>query len=321
MAKPAFYHWQTELALDTVEQEWLNRLAVERVYVKFFDVDWDEGRRQLEPQAQLRVDTQQLAGLREIVPCVFITNRSFLEASEEQLAALPEQVFQKLQQLQEQLPQDLRVQELQLDCDWSARTRAAFFDFLAALRPQAAAAGWQLSATIRLHQLADPKGTGVPPVDRGMLMFYNMGTLASWQEHNSILNLEAALPYLSGQQTRYPLPLDVALPVFNWGVLFRDGSFTRLLNNLDTTLLADGTRFEKLTAYRFRVRKNGYLQGSYVYEDDLIRVETIQPAQLKASRALLAPYLRTANYISFYHLDASLLKQLLYADLEAFFDD
>lgn len=319
--RPAFYHWQTRLAIDSTQSRLLHRLDAKRLYVKFFDVDWDADRRQLVPQAALRVDTNQLATVKEIVPCVFITNRSFIEAPADQLAALPAQVFRKVNQLNTQLPEQMIIRELQLDCDWSARSRAAFFDFLTKVRSQAEAAGWQLSATIRLHQLADPTGTGVPPVDRGMLMFYNMGTLASWQEHNSILNLEAALPYLSGRRARYPLPLDVAFPVFNWGVLFRDGAFVRLLNNLDTSILADEEQFEKLAAYRFRVRKNGYLKGSYVYKDDLIRIETVQPAQLRASRELLAPYLEAADYVSFYHLDASMLKQLPYADLEAFFDD
>lgn len=318
---PAFYHWQTQLAIDTTQETQLERLGVSRLYVKFFDVDWDAGRQQLIPKAALQVDTTRLTGLEEIVPCVYITNRSFLEATDAQLAQLPNQVYRKVEQLKQQLPADIQIRELQVDCDWSARTRAAFFDFLTEVRTQTEALGWQLSATIRLHQLANPEGTGIPPVDRGMLMFYNMGTLSSWEEHNSILNLETALPYLSGRRATYPLPLDMALPVFNWGVLFRDGRFTQLLNNLDTFQLRDSTRFEKLAPYRFRVRKNTYLQGSYIYQDDLIRIETVQPAQLAASRKMLAPYLNAADYVSFYHLDASALKQIPYADLEAFFDD
>lgn len=318
---PAFYHWQTQLSIDTSQATSLEQLGVKRLYVKFFDVDWDAGRQQLIPKAQIQIDSNQLAGLEEIVPCIYLTNRSFLEATEEQLAQLPAQVFRKLDQLKTQLPAHIRIQELQVDCDWSGRTRAAFFDFLTEVRTQVAPLDWDLSATIRLHQVADPQGTGIPPVDRGMLMFYNMGTLSSWEEHNSILNLEAALPYLSGRRKDYPLPLDLALPVFNWGVLFRDGSFTQLLNNLDTVQLEDSTRCEKLAPYRFRVRKNTYLQGSYIYQDDLIRIETVQPAQLAASRKMLAPYLKSADYISFYHLDASALKQIPYVDLEAFFDD
>lgn len=318
---PAFYHWQTQLALDAGQEARLEHLGVKRLYAKFFDVDWDAGRQQLVPKAQIKIDSNHLGGLEELVPCIYITNRSFLEATEEQIGQLSVQVFQKLNQLKEQLPVRIQIRELQIDCDWSGRTRSAFFDFLTEVRTQIEPLDWQLSATIRLHQVADPQGTGVPPVDQGMLMFYNMGTLSSWGEHNSILNLEAALPYLSGRRKDYPLPLDLALPVFNWGVLFRDGSFTRLLNNLDTIQLSDSVRFEKLAPYRFRVRKNTYLQGSYIYQDDLIRIETVHPAQLAASRKMLAPYLKSADYISFYHLDASALKQIPYADLEAFFDD
>jgi len=319
--QPAFYHWQTQLSVDSVQRTLLDRLAVQRLYVKFFDIDWDASRQQLVPQAQLRVDTLFEDRQWEFVPCVFITNRSFLEATEAELAALPERFFRKIKALQGQLPLGHHIRELQIDCDWTAGSRAAFFEFLTKVYPMVRAEGWQLSVTIRLHQLADPKGTGLPPVDRGMLMFYNMGQLSSWEEANSVLNLTAARPYLSARSAAYPLPLDIALPVFNWGVLFRDGQFTQLLNNLDTTHLGEVAQYEKLAPYRYRVRQNTYLQGTYVYRDDLIRVETVVPEQLSAVRELLRPYLRAAAYISFYHLDAAALKQIPYVELEAFFDD
>lgn len=316
----AFYHWQTDLALDSTQSDLLSELEVQRLYVKFFDVDWDAGRQQLVPQASLQVQTDPLSGVREIVPTIFITNRSFLKAPPSQLAALPDKVFRKIQQLKAQLPASILLKEIQFDCDWTARSRAAFFDFLTKVKTQADKQGWELSATIRLHQLADPEGTGVPPVKYGMLMFYNMGTLPSWEEPNSILNLEAAVPYLNQASRNYPLPLDLAIPVFNWGVLFRDGGFIQLINNLDTIQLADEAQFEKLGAYRYRVQKNGYFQGRYLYQDDLIRVEMVQADQLDGTRQLLKNYLKKARYISFYHLDATVLKQIPYADLEAFFE-
>lgn len=319
--RSAFYHWKTRLEIDSEQQEWMQKLEAQRLYVKFFDLDWNANAQRLVPLAQLRVDTHRLAGIKEIVPCIYITNRSFLNANKEELQSLPKQLIRKVLQLKKQLPEYLSIRELQIDCDWTPRSRAAFFTFLDSVRSHAEAVSWQTSVTIRLHQLADPKGTGVPPADRGMLMFYNMGALDNWQEPNSILNLEAAKPYLSRAGNTYPLPLDLALPVFSWGVLYRDGYFTRLLNNLDTIQLSDTSRFEKLDTYRFRVRKNGYLQSSYVYQDDLIRVETTQPSQLRASRELLRPFLRSAHYISFYHLDASVLKKLPYGELEVFFDD
>lgn len=316
----AFYHWQTNLAIDTAQAALLQNLQAKRLYVKFFDVDWNASQQQLVPQASLQVEPDKLAGIQEVVPTVFITNRSFLEAPEGQIEELPEKVLRKISQLKEQFPDQILFREVQFDCDWTARSRAAFFDFLTQVSSKLQEENLEVSVTIRLHQLANPEGTGVPPASRGMLMFYNMGSLANWDEQNSILNLEAALPYLNRAARKYPLPLDMAIPVFNWGVLFRDGAFIRLVNNLDTAQLADPEQFEKLAAYRFRVRKSVYLQGRYLYKDDLIRVETVRPDQLKDTKVLLEDYLRKAHYISFYHLDATVLKQIPHADLEAFFE-
>ena len=63
--------------------------------------------------------------------------------------------------------------EMQVDCDWTQGSRAAYFALLRALRDRLHAQGRRLSATIRLHQVKCSADTGVP-VDRGMLMAYNL---------------------------------------------------------------------------------------------------------------------------------------------------
>jgi hypothetical protein len=77
-----------------------------------------------------------------------------------------------------------------------------------------------LTATIRLHQYAQPGKTGVPPADRGMLMPYNVGKIAEPGDVNSIFDEATAEPYFRGTK-HYPLPLDIGLPAFAWGVQFR----------------------------------------------------------------------------------------------------
>jgi hypothetical protein len=46
------------------------------------------------------------------------------------------------------------VKEIQIDCDWTLKTEKKYFDFLAQLRQLAKEKGLSISATIRLHQLA-----------------------------------------------------------------------------------------------------------------------------------------------------------------------
>ena len=261
----AFYHWQTEVDLDSTQQARLVRLGIEKLYLKCFDVDWDEGQADLIPVAKARIDSTTLKPLQEIVPCIFITNRSFQKATSASLEQLPVRVASLLDALIEGFPAEMPVKEIQIDCDWSGSTRAAYFSFLKVLKSLYAERTIQISTTIRLHQWADPQNTGVPPVDRGMLMFYNNGTLTSWEENNSILNLPAALPYLAKARPSYPLPLDWALPVFSWGVVFRDGSLVHLVNDLLPAATGDTSLFQPIRANLFQLKKNSYLGGYYLY--------------------------------------------------------
>jgi hypothetical protein len=300
----AFYHWQTQLSVDSLEQQWLTQTHSQRLYVKFFDVDWSYAQQAAIPQAELLLST--LPQTVDIVPTVFLTNRCFQELPILETAALATAVFEKIQALWPQLAPT----EIQIDCDWTATTRAAYFQFLEDLKAILPAAT-TLSATIRLHQYRYPEQTGVPPVDRGMLMYYNMGDLNDWTETNSMLNLEKAAPYLDAAP--YPLALDLALPLFRWGVLFREGRMIKLINNLSISEL-NSDKVEKLAempelgSSRWLVTQDHYLHGYYLYTGDQIRLEYITSDLLeRAALQLKEIPQKSDRHLSFYHLDGSLL--------------
>ena len=308
-AVPAFYHWQTELQLDSVETAYLGHLQARRLYVKFFDLDWDAARQEAVPHAVLQAGGWP-EGL-DIVPTIFITNRTFQELPPANIGPLAEQVLVKVREL---MPAGANWPEIQLDCDWSGTTKSAYFSFLEQIRAKLPAEV-DLSATIRLHQYRYPEQTGVPPVDRGMLMFYNMGEVRSWEEPNSILNLKAARPYL--EVDSYELPLDLALPLFRWGVLFRDRKMIKLINGLEAGDLRDTTFYRPLGEQRFELVKSTYLQGYYLYQGDEIRLEMIKPDELPAAARLLRSIkARQARYVAFYYLDRPVLESYTYAELE-----
>ncbi len=102
-----------------------------------------------------------------------------------------------------------------------------------------------VSATLRLHQIKYHQKTGVPPVRKGILMFYNMGSPTRMDVQNSMLDLDIAKQYI-GNLESYPLPLDVALPLFSWGVLFHHQHFIMLVNNLREQDLLDHKDFERV---------------------------------------------------------------------------
>jgi hypothetical protein len=304
---PAFYHWRTQYALTPVEEAYLDSLEVEKLYVRFFDVDWDADYGGAVPLAVLNAEGPWKTDL-EIVPVIFITNRTLLQLPLEQVPELSRRIHRKLFELVTRFPPPSGIREIQFDCDWSGQTREKFFLLIEEFRKLQANPEMALSATIRLHQVRHFELTGVPPVDRGMLMFYNMGRLEDWDEPNSILNLEAARPYLENAR-RYPLKLDLALPVFAWGVLFRQGRMIRLINNLHMEALTDTARFVKTAPNRFEVKKSTYLEGYYLYKGDQIRLEQIGHRSLTEAAVMLSRQLKNEPLtVAFYHLDTATIK-------------
>ena len=301
---PAFYHWQTQVALSDTERGLLDSLAVDRLYLKFFDLDWSEQYQSAVPLANVRAGAAPLP-VAEIVPCVFITNRTFLQSVPDALPGLAERVVSKLHALAARFP-GARVVEWQFDCDWTPTTRDRYFRFLQLVAAQSRV---PLSATIRLHQIAYPERTGVPPVDRGMLMYYNTGELRDWETENSILKDRTAAAYLPRLED-YPLPLDVALPVFRWGVVFHPTGAVQLLNNLTTADIEADTNIVWTAApVRAEVRAGTYLRGSYVSAGDRIRLESVAPVALKRAADRLQHISTTDTLqVAFYQLDPFVAK-------------
>jgi len=73
-AAPAFYHWKTHFRPSTDSEQLRQRINSDRLYVKFFDVDWDYKSKAPIPLAEVIWQSEPTAQT-EIVPTVFITNR------------------------------------------------------------------------------------------------------------------------------------------------------------------------------------------------------------------------------------------------------
>ncbi len=251
--KVAFYHWETQL---DPHPDLLAQYAADRLYIKVFDVSWNKGR--AEPAAILQAgDTRSVAA----VPVVFITNEVFTHPTGELAQSVTDLLVEVF---------PFPFTELQIDCDWTAGTREAYFKFLAALRTRLPER--QISCTVRLHQYRDREAQGIPPVDRGVLMAYNTGDLGSWDTENSIVDTLAISRYVDGQPP-YPLPLDLAVAVYDWAAVYRRDALAYLINEPDLAELADTSRFTPLAPLRYRVARSTYYGGLYLYAGDLIRRE------------------------------------------------
>ncbi len=310
---PAFYYWRTSWSPTPELLAGLAGNNVGRVYARFFDVDWDAATGAPAPVAPLRFDGAWPAGV-EAVPVVYLTNEVFLRTRAP--AALAARVWTKAAAMAD--AQGLKPKEIQVDCDWSDASRARYFAFVAALRKLAAARGVALSATIRLHQVKYARRTGVPPVDRGMLMFYNMGRLQAGSPRPSIYNAEDAAAY-AASIARYPLPLDVALPVFSWLVHERDGRIVGLVENADATALDAAPGFALSEPGAYRARDSFFFRGNWLRRGDVLRVESMDPALTRAAAAQAAAGAgqgRAFGTVAFFALDEGRLKRYAPTDFK-----
>jgi hypothetical protein len=309
-----FYHWKTHYSPSPADSKEMQSLGVAKLYVKYFDVDWPEEESEAVPQAKVTFGEMPT---QAIIPTVFITNRAIQKTGEANAISLADKVFRLIF---DRHPKELaKPKEVQIDCDWTAGTRAAYFALLSRLNTRLDSQNIALSATIRLHQLKFPKQTGVPPVDRGMLMFYNMGDLDNPTEDNSILDVAEGKKYLGAAET-YALPLDAALPLFGWGVLIRRGKPIKLLNNLRRESTVNIPWFSKVSDNVLQVDSSHYFWGHYLYEGDEIRLEEVEVQALMEAAELLQNKLKAEDRtVVLYHLDSLTLAHYEQQTLDSVF--
>jgi hypothetical protein len=248
--KYSFYHWQNSFNIKN---------SKEKLYIKVLDMDFSQ---KLEI-----VKTRFLSEpSKNFVPVIYITNKAMKYAL---LNELTSSVTKALKAL------PYEFNEIQFDCDWSLSTRAKYFDFLEKIKIEF---DKDLSATIRLHQIKYAKKTGVPPVDYGVLMYYNMSDIGNFNTKNSILDNDVAKRYLYNFD-KYPLRLKLALPLYSQAIQFRG---KRPIDIFEGVRKKDFIKnFKELKQNYFEVIKSFYFKGRYIYKGDILRFENPKYEDLK----------------------------------------
>lgn len=208
----AVYYWRTDLRLDSTERAFLATYNIKKVYCRYFDVVINDTATGPMPNATIHFNDTLPDGI-ELIPTVYITENCMHQPHK----GLAQKLVQRIKQMNE--TNDIKnVHEIQIDCDYTERSRQTYYEFLKEVR-----AAWLepnnpdntsthiLSTTIRLHQLA----MEAPPADYGVLMLYNTGDPRKWTERNPILDIRDVSPYLK-RLDDYPLPLAAAYPVYSW---------------------------------------------------------------------------------------------------------
>lgn len=306
-ADTAFYYWKQTFSLDKPQQEILTQTATSKLYLRFFDIKWDPRGKRAYPEAV--INFKQKINTLQVIPVIFITNQTFEKLNLAEVDSLAAHSYQLLTQLSSRL--QLQYKQVQFDCDWSLATKDKYFHFLKTFKT---ISNKELEATIRLHQIKYQVRTGVPPVDRGILMFYNMGKISAKPEDpNSIYNEKDAEGYIS-YISKYILPLDIALPLFSWSIHIRNGTVIQVYGKIGRSTLSDQQNFLP-TAHKnvYKARRSFFTDGVYVKTDDLFKLEETDKALLTQAAKQLAEHLnknekRTVIYYEIGNLDPSVFK-------------
>jgi hypothetical protein len=302
-----FYYWKTNFRLSDSLSQKLQELEVGHLYIKHFDVTWDEQGKKAVPVALLNV-IDSFPGQVRVTPVVFLTLEALKNTEVDKIPALAVKMGDLLQKLTGRYANDLS-DEIQIDCDWTEQTKDAYFTLLKELKKHSFFQSRTLSVTIRLHQVKYINEAGIPPADRGLLMCYNMGNLRDPSAKNSIID-PATFKSYTGRLNDYPLPLDIALPLFDWWVWFRNQQYYGLVHaaNLPADF-ADGRK----TNFRVDTLINGYQFSS----GDWLRHENSPVSSLvKISASLPLRFRSGKSKLILYHLDSASLSKYSIHELE-----
>lgn len=245
----SFYSWE-----NSFEEQNIN----EKLYIKVLDVNFST---KLE---LLKTNIKETP--KNFIPVIYITNETMKNVD---YSLVSKAILETLK--------NYKFDEIQIDCDWSLSTRSNYFNLLEDLKEKL---DKTISATIRLHQIKYYTKTGIPPVDYGVLMYYNMSNIGDFNTKNSILDNEIAKKYHYNFDT-YPLKLKLALPLYSQAIQFREEKAISLFEGVEEKDFNND--FEKLENNRYKVLNSHYFKGRYIYKDDIFRLENSNEQDIKIS--------------------------------------
>lgn len=298
-----FYFWKTNLALDNVEKKALEESTSDFLYTRFFDVDKING--QLEPVAVITKD-KSFGTEKKIIPTIFITNRTFYKIISEEIQFLAKSVNDLIQKKIKEY-QLVCGNEIQIDCDWTAGTKDDYFTFLKELKK---ISGKEITCTLRLHQVKDKILMGIPPVEKVYLMCYSTSSPLENSDKNSILDFNILKSYLSKLED-YPIKnIEVALPIYSWGIVTNHLGKHKLINALSKKDF-NNPNFKRISDNEIEILKDGFYFGNFLNKGFKIKSEEISQEQLDSVIHFLDQKINHYNII-YYQLDSKFVEGRLF---------
>lgn len=315
----AFYFWKSDWLGET-EEQLFNDAGANKLYIKVFEITLDELEGAIPASKSFtQLSTNFLKGT-EIIPCVFIENEVIAESTDEQLDELAENTVFLVDKfmnskLKKNQADKVNWTELQIDCDWMESSKEQYFSFLKRLKKHT---DKKLSCTLRLYPYKFHTKMGVPPVDRAMLLCYNLLNPRSEADKNSIMDISELKKYLVPNQD-YPLPLDVSLPTYSSCYLFSNGQFEQVYHGIPENL--EGICLPNEDGLWYVVKQDTTIGANFFKRGRRLRIERVSPKQLLEATRLIVKYvpLDENATVGLYHLDENELKNYSHETLDSVF--
>ena len=266
-----FYHWKSTYAVEEGDSR--------PKYIKVLDIAFND-------TLIVQKTIFKTKSPKNMVPVIYIDNALWKKMRATSMA-------RKVSTVLNGMPLE-GFEEIQVDCDWTNSSQKSYFEFLKLLHEQSRK---KLSVTIRLHQVKYYKKTGVPPVDYGVLMYYNMSNFQDLETKNYILDLEVAKRYHFNFDS-YPLALNLALPLYSQATIIRFSEVVGLMEGVRETAL--NNNFKEIEKHLFEVTKTHYFKGRLLYEGDQLRVDEVSKELLIKSIEGLKEVMTKPKEIIFY---------------------
>lgn len=338
------YHWQAQ---EPTAAEWtlLDTLHCQHLYQKAFDVvphPTSTGQPVHEYQYNESTTRPELQRYKSSINrywVVYITNSTLYGLDIETIPTMAGRIVKRVAQIEDaqtigfsfdgtSYEPETAVKKgfvgLQLDCDWSPATRDKYFLLLKEVKKLLPKK--EISTTLRLWQYKNQKLAGIPPADRVTLMLYNMSPLDKPETENSIFKKSVAETYLKGVD-EYRLPLDVAIPTFQWAVWFRDSKYQGIvypealqeLRNLRALKAAknqeSGSWFGT-DSPKFQVVESITLGNQALRLGDELRLEQVTPEMLLEAQALARSLIKKPSQrLLYFSLSPALTQQYTHETL------
>ena len=331
----AYYFWRMNNVTQK-EKEFLTQHGIKKLYVHLMDVDWSETQGAIpvidnEYQLTNNALREYKSFPEELVPVVFITNKTFERIDSFDIPLLAKRLLRRCLPAHDNIDIDyeerhylksfggaIHPKEIQFDCDWTVKTKGKYFSFLREIKRQLPP-GVKLSVTVRLHQFKYPEKTGVPPVDRGILMVYNISDPKQYGNKNSIFESDNAKDYFRSVKT-YPLPLDIVLPAWSWCIVYRDKQFYQVENELTEQDLMNASFLKPNGDHSYSVIKDTVYHDLFLRPGDEIKAERIDENDLKEAARISQMAINSDSFtISLFELSEKEFQQYSYETIDKVF--